>query len=262
MPWGGLPESHDMRLKLIACNVFLREACHCIARSPHVIDVEFTELGDHIHSDTLRAGLQSRIDAAGQSGKVYDAVLLLFGICGNATIGLQARGVPLVLPRAHDCCTILLGSKEEFQARFGDNPSMPFSSAGYLERGDYYMRVEDGENRMHYGDAYAAYVSQYGEENAKYIWETMHPPHPELGNKAFFIDLPETTHLGYAAQFRERAAADGKECVVLQGSLQLVERLISGDWTERDFLVVAPGQTVRGVYDWSEIVRAGSASGA
>ena len=34
-----------MLLKLIACNVFMREACLCIARSPHVIDVDFLELG-------------------------------------------------------------------------------------------------------------------------------------------------------------------------------------------------------------------------
>jgi hypothetical protein len=244
-----------MRLKLIACNVFMREACHSMARSPHVIDVEFTELGDHVHSETLRTGLQARIDAAGRGAKPYDAILLLFGICGNATIGLRAGQTQLVLPRAHDCCTILLGSKERFRENFEGNPSMPFSSAGYLERGDYFMRVEDGENRMHYGDAYANYVQQYGEENAKYIWETMHPQHAELANKAFFIDLPETAHLHYREKFQARARAEGKDCVVLQGSMQLINRLLTGDWTEPDFLVVPSGHQVRGVYDWVEVIR-------
>jgi hypothetical protein len=244
-----------MRLKLIACNVFMREACFCVARSPHVIDVEFTELGDHIHSETLRGMLQARIDAVEASGKKYDAIVLLFGLCGNATVGLQARTMPLVIPRAHDCCTILLGSKDAFRTYFSDNPSRPFSSAGYLERGDYYMRVEDGENRMHYGDAYAAYVEQYGEENAKYIWETMHPAHVEIDQQAFFIEIPETAELGYAAQFKTRVEAEGKTCTVLPGSLEIVRKLLDGEWDEQVFLKVAAGRTVQGVYDWVEVIR-------
>jgi len=43
-----------MHLKLISCNVFQREASWCIARSPHVIDVECTELGEHARSVGLR----------------------------------------------------------------------------------------------------------------------------------------------------------------------------------------------------------------
>ncbi len=36
-----------MYFKLIACDVFTREVCHCIARSPHTVDVGFTEKGAH-----------------------------------------------------------------------------------------------------------------------------------------------------------------------------------------------------------------------
>ena len=245
-----------MRLKLIACNVFQREVCHCLATSPHVVDAEFTELGEHIHSDTLRSTIQSKIDATEKATAPYDAVLLAFGICGNSSVGLRARGTKLVIPRAHDCCTILLGSKEKFKEHFADNPSMPFSSSGYMERGEYYLRVEDGESKIHYGDAYAAYVEQYGEENAKFIWENMHPSHPKLPNKAVFIDIPETAHLGYAERFQARAGTEGKEYVRLQGSLALIRKLISGDWDPADFLIVPPGRRTAGVYDWSEIVRA------
>jgi len=28
-------------LKIIACDVFTREVCHCVARTPHVVDLEF-----------------------------------------------------------------------------------------------------------------------------------------------------------------------------------------------------------------------------
>jgi hypothetical protein len=244
-----------MLLKLICCNVFQREAASCLVRSPHIIDPEYTELGEHSRSDGLRALLQARIDATEASGKAYDALLLLFGLCGNSTVGLQARSRPLVIPRAHDCCTILLGSRAKFVENFGADPSTPFSSAGYLERGDYFLRTaEDGDASVQTGDAYQALVAQYGEEDARYIWEQMHPRREQ--QKAVFIDLPETRPLGYAQRFQERAAAAGKETQLLEGNIRLIEALLMGNWNPEEFLTVPPGQRIEGVYDFHEIVRA------
>lgn len=247
-----------MLFKLLACNVFMREACLAIARSPHVVDVEFFELGEHVNSTALRSRLQAAIDAAAASPKRYEAVLLLYGLCGNTVVGLEARGAPLVLPRAHDCCTVLLGARATFQEHFADNPSLPFSCAGYMERGEYYLRTigEEG-SRLYYGDQYAALVEQYGEENAKYVWETMHPPHLEQADRrAVFIAHPETAALGHAERFAAAAAAEGKTLVRLDGSLRLIHALLAGVWDPVEFLVVQPGQRITGVYDWTEIVRA------
>ncbi len=244
-----------MRLKIIACNVFQREVCLCAAQSPHVLDLEFTELGEHIHSDSLRTKLQARIDAADACAKGYDAVVICFGICGNATVGLRAGRAPLVMPRAHDCCTILLGSRAKFKEHFGSNPSTPFGSAGYMERGEYYMRTENGEATLQYGDAYAAYVAQYGEEDARYIWETMHPRETTGDARAVFIDIPETSHLGYMEQFRAKAEADRREFVRIAGSLALIRDLLNGVWSPADVLTIPPGHKVAGVYDWDQIVR-------
>ena len=126
------------------------------------------------------AGRLGRIDATEASGKNYDAILLLFGVCGNATVGIQARRTRLVIPRAHDCCTILLGSKASFTEHFGKAPSTPFSSAGYIERGSYFLRTEDdGSAHVQMGDSYQALVEKYGEEDAKYIWAEMYPEHKD-----------------------------------------------------------------------------------
>lgn len=220
-----------------------------------MIDVEFTELGEHVRSGTLRELIQGKIDAAENCGKQYDAILLLFGLCGNATVGLCARKTQLVIPRAHDCCTILLGSKSEFEKHFKDAPSTPFSSAGYIERGNYFLRTGDESGTVHYGDSYAALVEQYGEDDAKYIWETMHPEVLENAqNKAVFIDLPETAPLGYAEKFKTQAAAAGKECVRLEGNIRLIRNLLFGEWSPEDFLIVPPTQQTVGLYDWSEII--------
>ena len=244
-----------MQLKLISCNVFQREASWCIARSPHVIDPEYTELGEHARSAGLRELIQGRIDATEASGKAYDAILLLFGLCGNATVGLRARATRLVIPRAHDCCTLLLGSRARFAEHFGDAPSTPFSSAGYLERGDYFLRTgDDGGTGVQIGDAYQELVGKFGEEDAKFIWAEMHPDH---GNeKAVFIDLPQTRHLDFAAKFEAKAKAAGKQPVRLDGDIRLIENLLQGKWDEKEYLVVPPANAIEGVYDWDEVVRA------
>ena len=244
-----------LRLKLIACNVFQREACLCLADTPHLVDVEFLELGEHARSGVLREKLQARIAAADAAPTPYDAVLLLYGLCGNATAGLRAGRTPLVLPRAHDCATLLLGSREAFKTHFSGNPSRPFGSVGYLERGDYFLRAADGNSALIVGDnAYAAYVEQYGEEDAKFIWDSMHPTSED--HTAVFIDIPETAALGAADTFRHKAEAEGKTFVRLAGNLRFIRKLIHGQWDAADFLTVNPGETITGIYDWDEIVRA------
>ncbi len=244
-------------LKLIACNVFMREACLAIANSPCVIDPEFTELGEHSRSDGLRKLIQSRIDAVEASGKAYDAILVLFGLCGNSTVGIQARSTQLVIPRAHDCCTILLGSRRKFVEHFGAAPSTPFSSCGYLERGNYFLRTADGDEggqTVQTGDEYQGLVKQYGEEDAKFIWEQMHPQ-DHANVRAVFIDLPETTHLGHAARFEAKAREAGKEYVRLDGDLRLIRDLIHGNWSDEEYLIVPPGRSIDGVYDHERVMR-------
>jgi hypothetical protein len=244
------------RYKLIACNVFQRELCAAISEAACVIDPEFLELGLHERPESLRAALPERIDAASAPGKgaPYDAVLLGYGLCGNGTAGIEARGLPLVLARAHDCCTILLGSRSEFIARFGERLSASWSSAGYVERGSTYFRTSELGASLGNGLAYEALVHDYGEENAAYVWETLHPEATETELR--FIETAETAGLGYAGAMRERAAAEGKEFVLLRGSTRLLRALLSGSWDEAEFLVVPPGMKIWPLYDHDRVFEA------
>ncbi len=238
-----------MKFKVIACNVFMREVCHCVARCPHQIDLEFLHIGEHVASDRLRALLQEKIDAADGSMENYDAILLVYGLCGNSTQGLKAgKKTQVVLPRAHDCATIMLGDKALFEKYFRDNPSLPFSSNGYYERSDYYVHTDDAMT----GGSYEDLVKEYGEDNAQYLWEAMHPDTGET--RAVFIDIPEVTGEDVKSQFKAEAEADNKEVVVLQGSLKLIDNLVNGNWTDRDFLIVPPGKQINAKYDWEEII--------
>ena len=241
-----------LHLKLIACNVFQREACWSLAHTSHLVDPEFIELGLHVNPSRLRERLQARIDEEDAGSIRHDAVLLLYGVCGNAAVGLTARRTPLVIPRAHDCATVLLGGVRRYLEVFGGNPSRPFSSVGYLERGTETYRSEGGAG-LEAGGTYEDFVEKYGEDNAKYIWQTFHPVYE--GEPALFIDIPETSNEDAMARAEQRLTADGRGWTVVQGDIGMIRRLIDAEWDSREFLVLPPGETVAGVYDMEEVIR-------
>ena len=176
------------RMKLICCDVLFRMACRAAAGSKNIIDMEFTRLQSHNEPDLLRNEIQGLIDKADAEG-VYEAVLLGYGLCGNSAAGLVARGRPLVIPRAHDCCTLFLGSRANFKDKFGDRLSAQWSSHGYLERNHEYAGGTDINKSLGLDRDYAALVEQYGEDNAEYIWETLHPAYHVGKGERLYIDV-------------------------------------------------------------------------
>ncbi len=235
-----------MKYKLIACNVFKRELESLIPDSPHELDIEFLELGEHARPNQLRAKLQAIIDRSTD----YNAILLCYGLCGRATDGLAARTVPLILHRSHDCCGILLGSRKRFKDIFKPMPSTPFASIGFAESGDYYFQ----DSEMLHGDAYAKLVEQYGEDDAKYIWDAMHPKLDGKLQPIYFIHtLPAPEIL---QRCREKAASEDREFRELNGDLRLLRMLLNGDHPADEFLTVPPGHTIRQTGDWDQIITA------
>ena len=106
-----------MKLKLIGCEVLYREACWAVAHSPHQVDVEFLPKGLHdIGGAGMCARLQEAVSRSEDLG--YEAILLGYALCGGGTAGLAARSTPLVIPRAHDCITLLMGSREKYLEYF------------------------------------------------------------------------------------------------------------------------------------------------
>ncbi len=245
-----------MNLKLLACEVITREVCYCVARSPHAVTPVFTAKNKHNQPGELQRFLQAQIDAASEDETKWDAILLGYGLCGNATLGLVARSIPLVVPRAHDCTTLFLGSKERFKTHFADNPSQSWASVGYSERGD--AVLSDSATRHWLGgaadDNYEALVEQYGEENARYLIEAMRPA-KDTGF-IYLLDVPETREGAVMERIREEAAKAGAELKSLQGSIRLIDMLISGNWPETEFLIVPPGHRVTALYDYDEVVKA------
>jgi len=243
-------------LKVIACRVFEHEIDFCLSSGGLTADIEYLDLGEHAYPAKLREMLQCRIDDIAAGETKYDAVALAYGLCGRAVDGLTARREKLVIPRSHDCCGILLGSRKLFEQYFRDMPSTPFSSPGYVENGSYFF--QSGE--MVAGDEYAALVEQYGEDDAKYIYDAMHPTLDGRLQPVYYIENPvlQLPHLQDAC--RAKAEAEGREFRLLSGDLRLIAMLLSGNWPSDEFLCVHPGESISMVADWDVIFTASARS--
>ena len=228
---------------LIACAVISRECYYCAAIADNIIDVRIMDKDLHdIGESKMSALLQEAINSV--DSEKYDAILLGYGLCNNGIRGLHSS-LPLVIPRAHDCITLLLGSKEKYKKYFDDNPGTYFESSGWLERGDSSSLDNNSESIpaqlgiKNYDD----YVKEYGEDNAKYIIESLGAG-IENYSKFAFIDTKVCDTKRQKEQVKAKAKEKGWEYEELSGNSNIFLKMMNGDWDEKIFLVIQPGKTV------------------
>ena len=243
-----------MFLKVLACEIAFREICHCAACSPNIIEPEFLPQGYHDIPKTGLVEIQKRIDAV-PAGK-FDAILLGYGLCSNIITGLTTTHTPLVIPRAHDCITFFLGSKERYRAFFNAHPGTYYYTSGWLEcvrrRGE--ASLQQGttfmpSNVQAAADAtYRQWVEKYGEEQANYLRETM-GNWAATYNHGTLIDFDFTRPLKLREQVQAICARQGWQYEEAAGDLGLFQRWLDGQWDPQDFLVVPPRHKVVTTFD-------------
>ncbi len=246
-----------MRILCLGCEVLARPLYFAAATSPHVVDVELLRRGLHDVPANLRTILQEAVDAADPSR--YDAVVLGYALCGQATAGIRAGRIPLVVPRAHDCITIFLGDRERYRREFTEDPGTYWYAQDYVEREDAPgagltgLGIGGGtEDAMK--ATYAQYVELYGQDNADYLMEALGGWRSHY-DRAAYIDMGVAD--GSAVERRAQDDADrrGWRFERLAGDLTLVRRLLSGEWDPADYAIVQPGERVAMTYD-DAIIRA------
>lgn len=237
-----------MFFKVIACEIALREICYLAALCPNTLELEFLTVGWHSAPERGRVVIQQHIDAVPEGR--FDAILIGYGLCSNMLVGITARHTPLVIPRAHDCITFFLGSKERYQREYTAHPGTYYYTAGWLEfstrRGKGMDEQEqNGAGRMR---TYQELVERYGEEAAQYVMEVM-GKWTKTYDRGALIKFDFTSHLPLAEQVRAICQRNGWQYVELLGDLSLLRRWLAGEWDEDDFLYVPPNYTVRATYD-------------
>ncbi len=208
----------SQKVKLICCKTMKEEVERI---RPDRMPVEYMEYALHRTPEKLRQELQQRIDEE----KETDILVFIYGHCSRGLEGLKARDKTLVIPKVHDCISLLLGSREKYDQEFGQAPGTYYLSKGWVDqKAD---PLQEYEN----------YAEKYGEENARWVTEEMYKNYKRVA----FID----TNLPGAEEYEEyaRKVADflGVEFMRLQGVSDFFEKLIGEDW-DRDCIVVFPGE--------------------
>ncbi len=213
-----------------------REAYYCAARSKNVVDVVLMEQGLHNEPQKLRTEVQKALDNTCDIQKrPYDASLLGYGLCSNGIVGLSAK-IPVVVPRGHDCITLLLGSKEKYQQYFDSHRGVYWYSPGWIES-------DEQPSKERYEKLLQEYKEKYGDDNAQYLMEVEQSWIKEY-SWATFIDWGLTDSSEYKKYTKRCAEFLHWNYDELKGNPALMQKLIDGNWHESEFLVVKPGQKI------------------
>ncbi len=241
-----------MRYKLISCNVFFREMCLTAAQSPHQIDLEFLSKGLHDQgAQPMLQQIQAAVDRV--DGSQYDAILLGYALCNNGLVGLTARNLPLVVPRAHDCISLFMGSSQRYLDYFDSHPGVYFQTSGWIERG----HIEPTGSHLSIQHktgmdlSYAQLVEKYGEENAQFLKETLNEK--KNYGQYTFIEMGIEPNASFEEHTQSEAAKLGWKFEKVKGDMGMIQRLLNGPWEPQEFLVIEPGWHLEAKYDGSII---------
>lgn len=243
-----------MKFCLVSCDIFFREMESAVKRSPHRIEVSFLPKGLHdMKSAEMLVRVQAAVDAVAPG---FDAVLLGYGLCNNGLSGLVARHTKLVVPRAHDCITLFFGSKERYADYFFSHPGTYFKTTGWIERGEAGEELKQLTipHQMGMDKTLDEYIAEYGEDNGRFLFETL-GEHTRNYGRFTFIEMGVEPDGSFEQRTRDDAAKRGWEFEKVRGNMALIEQLVHGDWPEKDFLTVPPGHKLIASHD-DNIIRA------
>jgi hypothetical protein len=238
-----------LRLKLIACEILYRELCAVVARSVNQVDIEFLPKGLHDMGQTGMSARLAEVLAAVDETK-YEAVLFGYALCSNGLVGLTARNIPLVIPRAHDCITLFLGDKQRYLDYFQSHPGVYFKTSGWIERGEGLEQHKEDSIAHKSGmvQTYEDLVAKYGEDNAKFLYDQLCNMTRNYSGLTF-IEMGIEPDDRFEQQARQQAAERGWKFEKLAGDMTLVQQLVNGPWNDERFLVVPPGGRVASSFD-------------
>ena len=234
-----------MTFRIIACGVFEPYLRNLAQESPHEIDLRVLDAGLHARPNELRLLLQAEIDEAAREGG-FDALVLMYGLCGRGTAELLSRDIPVVIPRAHDCITLFLGSPEAYLRQFRANPGTIYHTLGWItkkvnpkdrEAAELYLNYEKIGYDKH--PDFRDLEARFGEENARHIlsffdrWKQHY-------TRAAYIDLGFQNEDALAEFTQKMADVFDWQYARIKGDSTLMREIISGDWADPRVFVLPP----------------------
>jgi len=207
------------------------------------IGVKFLEGGLHDRPDLLRKKLQAAIDELSAAGRC-DRIVVGYGVCGRGTVGIQARNIPLAIPKVHDCIALFLGGDAAYRDEFKKYPGTYYISAGWYEEkteplSQRKLSAYYGDEKLNYGEL----VDKYGEKAAKETFQFLSTWQKNY-QRAAFIETGAKPSPKYEAYAREMAAEYNWKYEKIAGHRILIEKLLTASETTDEVLVVAPNHVI------------------
>lgn len=225
---------------MIACGVLAVDSKR-IAKELGV-DLSFTFLEGGLHSKPklLKQKLQEAIDDVSTQNK-YDRIVIGYGLCGNGTVGITARNVPLVIPKVHDCIALFLGSDQAYKREFAKYPGTYYISAGW-----YQEKVQPQGQKQQGGSFIAGktvtdgeLVNDYGQDNADVIRNFVNSWQKNY-QRAVFINTSAPGMAKFKAYAENMAKAYGWKYEQVEGDCELLRKSFEVTATTDEILVVPP----------------------
>lgn len=210
---------------IIACKV-MKPELETLGADTKDLHLVYLEQSLHRTPQRLPELLQEKIDeVAGFASQI----VLGYGLCSNGVVGVKAPEQGIIIPRVHDCISLLLGSAKTYMQYVQQQPGTYYLTPGWVaEEEDPLGFMED-------------YVEQVGRETAEWAVheELKHYTHIAL------IDTQAGDMLPLRARARENARYLNKEYQEITGSPDFLRRLLHGPYNLQDFIFVSGGECVR-----------------
>ena len=207
--------------KIIACATIIEEIFPLM---PPDMKYKKLDYGLHINAEELKKTLQQEIDAS--AGEV-DNIILGYGLCSMAVIGLKANSLTLIVPRVDDCIALFLGSQDGYREQHKQEPGTYYLSKGWIEVGgtpfDEHMKL----------------IEKYGKKKADRMMGLMFKDYKRLA----LIVTGQGDMERYRDYTREKARYYDMRYEEIPGSNALIKKMLSGKLDD-DFVIVPPGVTI------------------
>lgn len=205
---------------LIACGMIQDEMNLAMKNTGINYDTIWMNADLHNNPDILNLELQKEIN----NHQEYDLILLGYGNCGKALIGLRSKQSKLALLRYEDCIQILLHNNEQLKSIRGETY---FITKGWM------MGKKSLKEEYHYA------INKYGPKRAEMIMGIMFKNYKSLmmiDSGAY--DLEEWLHCA-----RHLSQVLKLEFIITPGDVELLEMFLSLAWDHR-VVVIQPGVAI------------------
>lgn len=205
---------------IVACSMLKNEILKVMETQDLCYPVIWLEKGLHEFPKKLKKALEEKILEL--SDKKY--ILLLYGMCGYAVVGLKSDTSSIIVPKFDDCVRMLMCTEK----------GLPIPT-----KADRFYFTKEWITDKFILNEFDEYCRTYGEEKGRMIAEMMIEHYSG-------IDFIETGTYDVSAcidEIKERAAGYGLNCGCVRGTVRVLEKMLTGDWDE-EFVVNMPGRKI------------------